>query len=973
MSPNKLSFVIVIMLMTSTCASAAIYNPRMQVDSNWISTTLCSVMSTPTLYDVNGDGYKEIIVAAASYVYIFDHTGSVLPGWPQRSGLGTGASPVIGDIDGDGDVEIALSGEGTMNRYLYLRHHNGSNVAGWPIQPAVPSLSTMLFADIDDDSLPELIVGTEGYVYALNHDGSNVLGWPKSAGHVRAQPVSSDLDGDGIIEIVAASINGNVYAWNHDGSELWTKYVGEVYSSAPLVTNIDFDDEPEIIVATRSGDVYALNHDGTVVTGWPVRTGYRISRSSPSAADIDGDGDIEIVIGSENRKVLAFHHDGSIVSGWPISVKYSVTSQPNLYDIDGNGLPEIVVTCDDGYVYAWNGDGKLLNGWPQFTVVYRPLRGKPAIDDIDNDGVLELIVGSYANKLYSWDLNVLNTPPVAVIGSPGDGSVVTADISVNLISSSSDEDGYIDSYEWTSDKDGVIGNSQSSSVLLSSGEHNITLNVVDNDGLEAITSINLLVNSRPIALINVPGEDSVYLSGSPVSFESGSIDSDGTVISYQWVSDIDGVIGNTTSFSATDLSSGWHNVTFVVVDDNGASDSVSTRFKVNIPPTALIDTPVSDSVYLVGSSISFDSGSSDIDGTLTDIQWISDKDGVIGTNASFVASNLPSGWHNVTLTVVDDDGASDSASIWLKVNVPPTALIGTPVSDSIHLVGSSISFESGSIDSDGTITSYQWMSGIDDVIGNTTLFSVTDLSSGWYNVTLTVVDDNSASDSVSTRFKVNIPPVVSITSPASDMVFGQTDTAIFGCSASDEDGYIASYEWLSDIDGLIGSTDSFDISMLSTGVHRITLAVSDDDGTTATDAIVLNQTGYSVEWMGDAFDPGRTVPIKFRIIDPMTLENVIDTSVVLKISVPDGAEIFNASVGTGSDSIRYAEGTGQYICNFKLDTLADIGEYVIELDFDSIRPDQEFTIQESIGLFQRAKGMLMKSVETVKAVVKKLV
>ena len=72
MSPNKLSFVIVIMLMTSTCASAAIYNPRMQVDSNWISTTLCSVMSTPTLYDVNGDGYKEIIVAAASYVYIFD-------------------------------------------------------------------------------------------------------------------------------------------------------------------------------------------------------------------------------------------------------------------------------------------------------------------------------------------------------------------------------------------------------------------------------------------------------------------------------------------------------------------------------------------------------------------------------------------------------------------------------------------------------------------------------------------------------------------------------------------------------------------------------------------------------------------------------------------------------------------------------------------------------------------------------------
>ena len=784
MNFNKCILYIFIVILATTSIGSAVYNPQMQVDLNWIANTAGSVHSTPILYDVDDDGHKEIIVAASSIVYVFDHTGAVLPGWPQYTGGGTGSSPTIGDIDGDGDIEIALAGAGSKNKYIYLMHHDGSNVAGWPVKLGASPASTVLFSDIDNDGQLELIVGAEGYVYALNPDASIVSGWPKASGSVWAKPAAFDLDGDGMQEIVAASSNGNVYAWNHDGSELWIKYVGEVYMSAPLITNIDQDAEPEIIVATKAGDIYALNHDGSVLAGWPVQTGSLIWYSSPSTADIDGDGDVEIVIGSGSKKVLAFHHDGSAVAGWPRPVSYSVTSQPNLYDIDGNGLPEVVVGCDDGNVYAWNGEGSLLRGWPKMTVPYRWIRGKPAIDDIDNDGVLELIVGSYANKLYSWDMNVLSNPPIAIIGSPSNGSVITAGTPVIFISSSTDEDGYINSYDWTSDKDGAIGNSQSPSVILSSGEHNITLTVVDNDGLMATTSVYLIANSKP---------------------------------------------------------------------------------------TAIINNPVDNSVYPLSSLISFESGSSDIDGTIVSYEWISDKDGIIGTTASFVSSILSSGLHNVTLTVVDD---------------------------------------------------------------------------------------NSASDSLITDFKVNIPPVVSITSPVNGAVFGQTDTASFRCSASDEDGYIASYEWQSDIDGLISSTDNFDMSTLSTGIHHINLTVLDEYGAIATDAIVLNQTGYSVEWMVDAFDPGRTVPIKFKIIDPLTGEFVADASAILKIYDSDDAEIFNISVGEGSDYIRIDEDIEQYICNFKVNRSADIGEYTIEVGFDSIRPDQEFATVESIGLLQKAKSII---------------
>ena len=958
MNFNKCILYIFIVILATTSIASAVYNPQMQVDLNWIANTAGSVHSTPILYDVDDDGHKEIIVAASSIVYVFDHTGAVYPGWPQYTGGGTSSSPTIGDIDGDGDIEIALAGAGSKNKYIYLMHHDGSNVAGWPVKLGASPASTVLFSDIDNDGQLELIVGAEGYVYALNPDASIVPGWPKASGSVWAKPAAFDLDGDGMQEIVAASSNGNVYAWNHDGSELWTKYVGEVYMSAPLITNIDQDAEPEIIVATKAGDIYALNHDGSVLAGWPVQTGSLIWYSSPSTADIDGDGDVEIVIGSGSKKVLAFHHDGSAVAGWPRPVSYSVTSQPNLYDIDGNGLPEVVVGCDDGNVYAWNGEGSLLRGWPKMTVPYRWIRGKPAIDDIDNDGVLELIVGSYANKLYSWDMNVLSNPPIAIIGSPSNGSVITAGTPVIFISSSTDEDGYINSYDWTSDKDGAIGNSQSPSVILSSGEHNITLTVVDNDGLMATTSVYLIANSKPTAIINDPVDNSVYPLSSLISFESGSSDIDGTIVSYEWISDKDGIIGTTASFVSSILSSGLHNVTLTVVDDNSASDSAITNFKVNVPPTSTINTPLPDSVYPLNSPISFESGSSDSDGTVTSYKWVSDKDGVIGTNASFESSTLSSGLHNVTLTVVDDNSASDSSITNFKVNVPPTSTINTPLPDSVYLVGSPISFDSGSSDSDGTIVSYEWISDKDGIIGTTASFVSSTLSSGLHNVTLTIIDDNSASDSLITDFKVNIPPVVSITSPVNGAVFGQTDTASFRCSASDEDGYIASYEWQSDIDGLISSTDNFDMSTLSTGIHHINLTVLDEYGAIATDAIVLNQTGYSVEWMVDAFDPGRTVPIKFKIIDPLTGEFVADASAILKIYDSDDAEIFNISVGEGSDYIRIDEDIEQYICNFKVNRSADIGEYTIEVGFDSIRPDQEFATVESIGLLQKAKSII---------------
>jgi hypothetical protein len=269
--------------------------------------------------------------------------------------------------------------------------------------PGIPALG-----DIDGDGDIEIVVGSnDDQVYAWHHDGTLVIGWPKATDDnpyyqgLLSSPALGDIDGDGDIEIVVGSNDDKVYAWHHDGTFVsgWPKATfGNVYSS-PALGDIDGDGDIEIVVGSNDGKVYAWHHDGTLVIGWPKATGG--STSSPALGDIDGDGDIEIVVGSNDDKVYAWHHDGTLVSGWPKAIGCSVFSSPALGDIDGDGNIEIVVGSTDDKVYALHHDGTLVIDWPK--AIGGAVFSSPALGDIDGDGDIEIVVGSRDGKVYAWD------------------------------------------------------------------------------------------------------------------------------------------------------------------------------------------------------------------------------------------------------------------------------------------------------------------------------------------------------------------------------------------------------------------------------------------------------------------------------------------------------------------------------------------------------------------------------------------
>lgn len=191
------------------------------IDRSPPSGVIDPVMSSPAIGDVDGDGIVEVAVGALDYnIYLVDgRNGNDKPGWPFWNTDTVFSSPALFDLDGDGKLEIIIGADysiGTGGRlHAFRPTGNGTELPGFPIPTDQAMSSSPAIGDIDGDGRPEIVIGTGNYfanrqhkVYAYHCDGSPVQGWPVSVdGQVVTAPALGDLDGDGLPDVVVTDDN----------------------------------------------------------------------------------------------------------------------------------------------------------------------------------------------------------------------------------------------------------------------------------------------------------------------------------------------------------------------------------------------------------------------------------------------------------------------------------------------------------------------------------------------------------------------------------------------------------------------------------------------------------------------------------------------------------------------------------------------------------------------------------------------
>ena len=214
---------------------------------------------TPTLADIDNDGFLEIFASTTSALYCISHTGEQLYMVDSNGSYKYSyQSPLVVDFEGEGNWSLVGACHGDNPNHYVRDAHTGEYREGWPKQVTNWTYSAPTVVKKGESHAIFMGMSGEGNVfYQYDADGNLAPGFPLN---------------------LSAGIEGFI-----------------------SVADIDNDSEDEIITSFNLmedglGYIRAWEMDGTEVTeGFPLRPQGLSYMNGANFGDIDGDGMLEIV------------------------------------------------------------------------------------------------------------------------------------------------------------------------------------------------------------------------------------------------------------------------------------------------------------------------------------------------------------------------------------------------------------------------------------------------------------------------------------------------------------------------------------------------------------------------------------------------------------------------------------------------------------------------------------------------------
>ena len=344
----------------------------------------------------------------------------------------------------------------------------------------------------------------------------------------------------------------------------------------------------------------------------------------------------------------------------------------------------------------------------------------------------------------------------------------------------------------------------------------------------------------------------------PVTFNPSDVPTGNTVT---WDYDTGGFVLD-PDLANVFTTEGAHPVTMRVDDGTNPPTDVAHTVDVgNAPPVAAFaysPTQPDPDEWVV-----FTSTSTDCDDSVASVAWDFDDDGITDSTDATAAHKFSTpGTHDVTLTVIDQDTATDSVTHAVDVRDPsaPTAAFHrTPALSVVLQTGQSATFTSDSTAMPNSTLSWE----IDGVAaGSGTSVTRSFSTAGNHVVRLTVSQTNGASDVAESTFRVNAPPVPGFVWAPGSPVAGN-EVQLYSTSV-DAEGALAGQDqaWDLDDDGQFDdATGPAATATFTAGDHDISLRVTDSDDVSRTITRTITVAAPVVIPLGPAPAPPSTPTI----------------------------------------------------------------------------------------------------------------
>jgi len=363
--------------------------------------------------DVDGDGDLDLIfggTGGGSALHL--NTGGEIEtsaAW-YSDPIQASQTVALGDVDGDGDLDLVCGNYGERNT-LYL-NTGGTFVtspswsSGWKA-----NTESVALGDVDGDGDLDLVCGNSGYYSALylNTGGTFETSsptWSSEQYRDTRSVALGDVDGDGDLDLVCGNANQSNALYTNiggtfDATPSWSSGpIGNTRSIA--LGDVDGDGDLDLVCGNygQSNTVY-LNTGGTFESSTSWSVAQLEQTQSITLGDVDADGDLDLVCGNYNQNTTLYLNADSTFQdspAWTSAATYDDTRSVVLGDVDGDGYLDLVCGKSGSHL-AGEKNTLYLNVAGPFEMSPTTSLGtgaaSVAFGDVDGNGQVDLVFGSY--------------------------------------------------------------------------------------------------------------------------------------------------------------------------------------------------------------------------------------------------------------------------------------------------------------------------------------------------------------------------------------------------------------------------------------------------------------------------------------------------------------------------------------------------------------------------------------------------